>query len=190
MLMRAVLVVSSALLLACQTTPAADEKPKVFNKKGGVVFLGGSASFDEDEIVGPLVSVSQRSDGTWAGTINSQVVDVNVYDGRAAGAYLVMKWTADGDKRVITAQLNGRLHRFEMYPDRIEVRGPTRSFTLGHRRDWTFGPGGELKLEGQAQGQNPPMPQFAIAMLATFAAAEGVGRDSSGDPTAPGLQNR
>lgn len=181
----AVGVAAVSVLLACAHSGGAPEPEKVFNKKGGLVFLGGSASWDEDEVVGPLVSVSRRGDGSWAGNIVGTPVDVSLYNGRAAGSNLVMKWTDEGDHRVITAQLNNRIHRFEVYPDRVLVRGPSRSFTLSHRGDWTFGPGSELKFEGEAQSMQPPMPQFGIAMLATFAAAEGAGRDSQGDPSMP-----
>jgi len=178
-----VVVACGLSLAACQHGPQVEQKPRVFQKKGGVVFLGGSASWDEDEIVGPLITVAQRADGSWAGTINGQVIDVNVYKGRAAGSYLTMRWKVEGEAKIITAHLNGRLHRFEVYPDRIEVRQPTRSFTLGKRADGSYGPGSELKFEGDGNQVRPPMPQFGFALLATFAATEAVMRDASGDPT-------
>lgn len=184
--MRSSLIVGlAATLLACQHGAPADDKPKVFNKKGGVVFLGGSASWDEDEIAGPLVSVSQRSDGSWAGTINQQIIDVNVYPGRASGSFLTMKWTNDQGSMLVAGAFNDRPYRFEVHPDKVFARLPTRAFTLARLPDGTYGRGGELKFEGEASAANPPMPQFGIAMLASFLAAEGLSRDGTGDPTRP-----
>lgn len=178
-------VLAAAALLGCAHGAPADEKPKVFNKLGGVVFLGGSASFDEDEVNGPLINMSTRSDGTWAGTINNEVVDVNVYSGRAAGSSLTMKWSDEPNHRVIAGAFRDQPYRFEIFPDHISVRLPTRSFDLQHRQDFSFGPGGELKLEGQAQSLTAPMPQFGMAMLATFIASSAQMRDATGDPNMP-----
>jgi hypothetical protein len=175
----------SLLLLSCASGPTPTRTPREFAKKGEVVFLEGSAAWDENQVLGPLISVGRRSDGSWAGRLNNQIVDVNVYRTRAAGAFLIMSWDEQPNQMVITAQWVGRLHRFEIYPDRVLFRGPTRSFTLQHRNDWSFGPGGELKFDGQARDQRPPMPQFGLALLATFMAAEGQSHDPSTLPTMP-----
>jgi hypothetical protein len=175
----------SLLLLSCAAGPKPMEAPREFAKKGEVDFLEGSASWDENQVLGPLISVSRRGDGSWAGRLNNQIVDVNVYPTRAAGAFLTMNWDQQPNQTVITAQWVGRLHRFEIYPDRVLYRGPTRSFTLQHQSDWSFGPGGELKFQGQARDKRPPMPQFGLALLAAFIAAEGQSHDPSSFPTMP-----
>jgi hypothetical protein len=177
-------VLVPVLLVACASVPA----PMItgeFTQQGEVVFLGGSAAWDQIRIVGPLINVSQRGDGSWAGTLNNQIVDVNVYPSRAAGAYLTMTWDYKPDHQIVTAQWLGRLHRFEVHPDRFLFRGPSRSFTLQRRGGAVFGPGGELKLNGEAHKQFPPMPQFGLALLATFLAAEGQTHDPSNDPSMP-----
>lgn len=175
-------LVAGALSFACQHGSPADTTPKVFNKKGGIVFLGGSAAWDEDEVVGPLVSMSRRSDGSWGGRINNEIIDVNVYSGRLGGSGMTMKWREENGKLVISGAYRDRPYRFEVMPDHVAVRMPSRSYDLPHRADWSYGPGGELKFEGEAQKPTQPMPQFGIAMLATFIATEAQMRDSSGDP--------
>lgn len=158
-----------SLLVSCQHSAQVEETPRTFEKVGGVERDGANASWDEYEVQGPRVAVRRRADGTWAGDIVNQTVDVSIYEGRASGANLVLKWADENGHRVITARVHNQPYRFELYPDRIVVRQPARSFTLGRRGDGTYGPpGGELKLEGDAQSASPRMPQFAIALLATF----------------------
>jgi hypothetical protein len=180
--------IATVLLVACASGRAPVQTLVEFSQKGEIVFLGGSASWDDDQVVGPLINVSQRKDGSWAGLLNNQILDVNVYPARAAGVYLTMTWDDKPGQRVITAQWQGRLHRFEIHPDRFLFRGPTRSFTLQRRGEAVFGPGNELKFNGEAREQRPPMPQFGLALLATFMAAEAQGHDASGDPTMPRRQ--
>jgi hypothetical protein len=175
----------SLFLLSCASGQTRIEPARDFSSKGEVDFLEGSASWDESRVVGPLINVSRRGDGSWAGRLNNQILDVNVYRTRAAGAFLTMTWEDQATQRVIIAQWLGRLHRFEIYPDRILYRGPTRSFTLYHLSEGAFGPGGELKFQGQAREERAPMPQFGLALLATFLATEAQSHDSSGFPTPP-----
>ena len=176
---------AAGLFLACRHANPADDKPRIFNKKAEIVFLGGSASWDEDEIIGPLISVAQRSDGSWAGTINNQVIDVNVYSGRAGGSYLTMKWREENGAMIVAGAFQDRPFRFEVFPDRVNVRLPMRSFELPRYADWHYGRGGELKFEGEARTLQPQMPQYGLALLATFLAADAQMRDSSGDPVMP-----
>lgn len=184
---RVLSVLASLSVVSCASGPA-PAPPTEFAKKGEIVFLGGSASWDDDQVVGPLINVSRRSDGSWAGLLNNQILDVNVYTARAAGAYLTMKWDGEPKQWVITAQWQGRLHRFELHPSHFLFRGPTHSFTLQHRNDWSFGPRGELKFDGEARDARPPMPQFGLALLATFMAAEAQSHDGSGAPSMPRRQ--
>jgi hypothetical protein len=175
----------SLFLLSCASGSTHVESARDFTSKGEVDFLQGSASWDETRVVGPLINVSRRSDGSWAGQLNNQILDVNVYRTRAAGAFLTMTWEDQPEQRVIIAQWLGRLHRFEIYPDRVLYRGPTHSFTLHNLSAGAFGPGGELKFQGQAREERAPMPQFGLALLATFLATEAQSHDPSGFPTMP-----
>jgi hypothetical protein len=73
---------------------------------------------------------------------------------------------------VMTGQWMNRIHRFEVSNEQVLVRLPSASFTLHRSGEGEYGPAGALKLTGDAAKASPPMPQFALALLATFIAAE------------------
>ncbi len=175
--MRKSLVLAAVLLLSgCKTLLEApdeqDTSNKPFTPTGGVVFKGGSASFDDAHVRGPLINASRRSDGDWAGTLNGQPLDVTVKPDRLVGSYLNMKIEQNLTGLVMTGQWMNRIHRFEVNTDQVMIRLPSASFTLHRSGEGQYGPAGALKLTGDAAKQSPPMPQFAFALLATFIASE------------------
>ncbi len=106
--------------------------------------------------------------GPGRATLDDQIVDVTVNGNRIVGSFMTLYVEQSSKGVLITGQWLGRILRFEVAPEQVLVRTPNRSLTLGRRGKGEYGPGGELKLTGQAVLQNPPMPQFALAMAATF----------------------
>ncbi|HME89862.1 MAG TPA: hypothetical protein VKE49_00450 [Myxococcaceae bacterium] len=139
-----------------------------FQPTGAIVFARGSASFDANRVAGPRINVTKRSDGTWAGTLDDQIVDVTVNGNRLVGSFMTMSVEQSSNGVLITGQWLGRILRFQVTPDQVVVRTPNRSLTLNRKGEGEYGPGGELRLSGEAALLNPPMPQFALAMAATF----------------------
>jgi hypothetical protein len=168
-----VAAVVSGLLVACQhgSTGAGapvPEKSTAFEPTGTIVFMRGSASFDANRVAGPRINVTKRSDGTWAGTLDEQSVDVTLKGNRIVGAFMTLSWEQSSSGVLITGQWLGRILRFEVTPEQALVRTPNRSLTLSRKAEGEYGPGGELRLTGEARMLNPPMPQFGLAMAATF----------------------
>jgi hypothetical protein len=118
-------------------------------------------------VVGPDVNVSRRADGSWAGWLQGDVVDVTVVSNRMVGAGLDVEMTprAGGDGVLILGQWQGRLVRFELSEKEVAARVPGRSFNLRRVEHGVFGPQGELKLSGEALALRPPFPQIAFALL-------------------------
>ncbi len=173
--MRSLLSLCAVALLAagCKTlTEAPDEVEKPFAPTGAVTFKGGSASFDDAHVQGPLINASRRADGDWGGTLNGQPLDITVKPDRLVGSYLNMKIEQNMTGLVMTGQWMNRIHRFEVSNEQILVRLPSASFTLHRSGEGEYGPAAALKLTGDAAKPTPPMPQFALALLATFIAAE------------------
>ena len=135
---------------------------------GEVSFMGGGASFDANRVVGPRVNLSRRADGSWGGVLMDQPVDLSVSPGRVSGVNLTLAITQGPGGTVITGQWQGRILRFELGPEGALIRTPTRSFTLVRHGPNAFGPMGELSLTGEAALPEPPMPQLALALVATF----------------------
>ncbi len=167
-----VAAVLSGLLLACQHGSTAGavgpEKSTAFEPTGTIVFMRGSASFDANRVAGPRINVTKRSDGTWAGTLDEQSVDVTVTGNRIVGAFMTLSWEQSSNGVLITGQWLGRILRFQVTPEQVLVRTPNRSLTLNKKAEGEYGPGGELRLTGEARVLNPPMPQFGFAMAAAF----------------------
>ncbi len=163
-------VLVGGLSTACQHMGAVADVPQSsdFQPLGSIVFQGGSASFDADRVVGPRINVSRRTDGSWGGTLDNQAIDVSVSSNRIAGSYINLHIEQTPGGMIITGQWQNKIMRFEFTPERAVVRTPTRSFTLGGRGDGTYGPQGELDLSGLAAIPHPPVPQFPLALVASF----------------------
>lgn len=160
----------------CATSSAAEAPPKEFKPIGEIRFAqtgeSFSASFSEDRVVSPNVDLSKTAEGGWRGRIGNSIIDVNVYPDRIGGSGLtVRKENSDPGREVFTAQVEGKIFRFELDPKQALIRAPGFSATLGHNGDNTFGPGGILKLTGAATERPMMWPQLPLALIATFASA-------------------
>jgi hypothetical protein len=153
-----------ALALAgCATGPSAPEKP--FVATGGINSTVGSASFDDDMVVGPKVNLKKVGESDWRGTLRDQTVDVTVHGDHVTGVGFTLQITHEKNSLVVTGQLNGRIFRFERDPNRLMIRTDTRSDNLPRTSENEFS---SVKFDGDAIKADPPEPQFAFALMGTF----------------------
>lgn len=157
-------LVAGALLLGGCATAQMYNGPFVPN--GGIKGNIGSASYSAHAVRGPRINIARRSDGSWAGELKGQAIDVSVHGDRVVGVNTHMKIEKKPHLLTITGQFNGRMFRFEVTPVHLMARTDT------HSRDLPLtGPAGhysEVTFTGNAVGENRPEPQFAFALLSTF----------------------
>ena len=127
-----------------------------------------SASFDAARVVGARINMSRRSDGSWAGTLNEMPVDVSVYPDRISGVNFTLHREDTAGGIVLTGQWQGNMVRFEGVQDKMLIRTKDSSYTLPKTAAGQSGPGGVVKLTGEAGSENPPWPQFGLALMGTF----------------------
>src|SRR5215510_12584444 len=85
-------------LAACKhgapATSSAAEAEDHFEPTGRVLvgppIRGPSASFDDNRVIGPAINVSRRPDGTWAGWIRGQAVNLVVKSNQISDASLTL----------------------------------------------------------------------------------------------------
>jgi hypothetical protein len=161
---------AALLLVGCKTAePVPEALSDKFTATGEIAYQGVGASFDQNRVVGPLVNLTRRTDGSWGGRLRDEPMDVSVYAARVTGVNFTMAWepSADGGT-AITGQWNGGIMRFETSGDTLLIRTPRHSLTMNRHDASSFGPFGELVLKGEAGLKTPPMPQFGFAMMAAF----------------------
>ncbi len=167
--MRTLLV--AAVLAGC-TLPAVmpEVRSTAFVPTGGLSLYNRSVTFDAVRVRGPNVNLSRRTDGSWAGVLDARAVDVTVTDTRIVGVDLLLtRAQSEPGRLVITGQFQGLIYRFELDDERVVIRGPSRSYDLPGRQlggdQTTYGPQGNLVLQGQAGAERPPWPQLAFGLL-------------------------
>ncbi len=154
-----------------QTVPDA-LKPE-YVPLGEVRLHDRSCSFDAVRVRNVHTNLSQRTDGSWGGVLLDRAVDVSVTEDTVRGVDVLLsrKESTEGHL-VITGQFRGGIYRFELTDDLALIRTPTNSVTLHGRvigeKEVSWGKGAVLRVFGKAGDENPPWPQIAFAMLATF----------------------
>jgi hypothetical protein len=146
-----------------------------FNATGEMEFnLGTGASFNADRVVGSNAELRRADNGSWRGMILNQPVDVAVTPEGLNGATLTMSIQQSPKGWVMTGLWQQRqILRFEYSQEKLLVRTPSQSLDLINRGDGSYETEslvchGGLKLMGEAADPNPPNPQFALALIATF----------------------
>jgi hypothetical protein len=168
----------------CATGGAAEGPPEEYKSIGGIAYGEHGATFSNDAVKSPHLNASRRRDGSWGGRFltgaigpaGAMPIDANVYTNSLKGVDLTASWEETPTGVVVTAQVQGRILRFEVDDQKVLVRTATRggmggapplSFTLPRVDKETFGRG-DFKLTGVASDLHPPEPQFALAMIAAF----------------------
>ena len=144
-----------------------------YKPEGEVNVRGHSASFDRFRVRSAKVNLTARTDGSWAGTLNQQALDLSVDENSIRGVELVLsRVDSTPGHIVITGQFQGRIMRFEFDDQQAMIRGALVSNTYHGREvksgETLYGPAGELVLKGEAGTMTPPWPQFGLALLAAF----------------------
>ncbi len=160
-LSRLAVPLAALALVACSTTP---DKP--FVKTGEFVFTRGtSASFSEDRVVGSGVAFNKRSDGSWGGTLGTQLYNLTVTDNRVTGVNFNFTWqNVDGG---FSGQglIQSDMVKIEVTANQILVRNGRKQLALPRTSENTFGTANSrIVLEGDAL--QLPMPQSLLALLA------------------------
>jgi len=174
----------AAALLAGPRAAAQDSPP--FEPTGELQFYGwgpagSGASFDGKRLVGSTVNLTRRDDGTWAGDLVGQNMNLKISQERITGANVNLHFTQKGGRTGVEGLFFGARVRLELDGKRfrgrfgacsLDLRRKARAFFHGdvgcQRANADFPASGKasLKLIGEAAEERPPLPQFALALLA------------------------
>ncbi len=177
-----------AALAALALTPllgAAQDKPP-FEATGelrlhGYGTVGSSAAYDAERLVGPTVNLTRRDDGTWGGDLVGQDMDLEVSEGRVSGPNVSLNVSRKAGRMEVEGIFFNRRFRVSLDAKRLQGRFGECSFDLVRKRGGAYvGDLGclrsrsafpattraSLSLIGSAADPVPPMPQFALALVA------------------------
>jgi hypothetical protein len=168
----------AALLLGCshsQSGAKPDRGTGDFIATGEMEFNQGTgASFNADRVVGSTSEVRRGEDGSWRGKILDSPVHVEITPDGLKGATLTMSIQRSAGGVVMTGLWQqSQILRFEYNKDKLIVRTPAHSLDFVRRGNGSFETEsvlcrGGLSLFGEAANPDPPNPQFALALIATF----------------------
>lgn len=182
--MRALGPALAGLLLAAPALSFAQDAP--FEPTGEVRFRGSGAfatgaSFDASRVVGPSVNLTRRDDGTWAGDLAGHDLDLRLQKDRLTGPNVNITFRTGGGKTKVEGLFFGRRVRVEIDGKRLTGRFGSCSVDLVRRgvqhfhgdvgcapQAGSMGTSGKgsMTLYGEAAEESPPMPQFALAIVA------------------------
>jgi hypothetical protein len=147
--------------------------------------FGGGASFDTDRVVGPLVNLTRRDDGSWAGDLRGGDLDLQP-NGRGDGLQapnVTLRFSSKDGKTRVEGLFYGTRVRFDLDGKKLSGRFGGCSMTLARRGPPLYH--GEigcvsqgarlprtdrvtLELIGEAAAETAPLPQLALALLAVL----------------------
>lgn len=182
-MIRSIPAALAAFLLSA--LPAAAQAPP-FEPTGELRFLGhgsigSSASYDGERLVGPTVNLTRREDGSWAGDLAGQNMDLEVSDRRVTGPNVNLTLSQKGGRTEVEGLFFNQRFRVTLDGKRLRGRFGECSFDLVRKRSGSFHgdfgclrPGAAfptsakatLSLIGTAADAAPPLPQFALALVA------------------------
>jgi hypothetical protein len=169
---------TALLLLLAAPAGAFDATGEIFLSAGGP---GASAAFDEDRVVGPNVNLTRMEGGAWTGDLRGQNVALEVTDKHIRGPNFEV--FLEHEKKVTSLRGNvfGRRYNLEWGEKGLSGRVGNCSLDLVRKRNGMVAgqigcmrsDGGvpvvtavNVKFIGQAGQVEPPLPQFAFALLA------------------------
>lgn len=180
---RSLLAALATILLS--PLSAAAQQPQ-FEPTGELRFhgygsVGSSAAFDGRRVIGPTVNLTLREDGTWGGDLVGQNMDLEVSEKRVSGPNVSLSVSQKGGRTAVEGLFYNQQFRVTMDAKRLHGRFGECSFDLVRkkggayqgdvgclRRGATFPSASKatLSLIGTAADPAPPMPQFALALVA------------------------
>jgi hypothetical protein len=173
-------VLLSALPAAAQETPFEPTGELRFHGYGSI---GTSASYDDGRLVGPTVNLTRREDGTWGGDLGGQNMDLDVTEKRVTGPNVSLSVSQKGGRTDVEGLFLNQRFRVSMDGKRLHGRFGECSFDMARKRGGAFqGDVGCLRrgasfpasakatlaLIGTAAEAAPPLPQFALALVAVL----------------------
>ncbi|HZZ84010.1 MAG TPA: hypothetical protein VFE30_05695 [Anaeromyxobacteraceae bacterium] len=176
------------LLAACTLTLAAPALAQELKPTGEVRFLASgssssSASFDEARVVGPLVNMTRRADGTWAGDLKRRDYDLHLDGDRLHGPNFDVHVSSRDGRTQVRGLVDGKRLSFEMDEKGLSGRFGTCSLDMPRRSPGFFhgqvgcasrkgglGSTGQagLAFTGAAGEAVPPPAQLALALAAVL----------------------
>ncbi len=160
-----------------------DVVPDSFEPLGEIIFATPSrrtiTAFDDSKVIGPGVSLTRNSDGSWSGWLQGRAVQLEAHSGRVDGATLSLNIEERDDGGVeIRGHWSVNRKSEQLYlrvtPGELFARGSTGSQSLFLKARGVSRYGGEffgdyaVELNGAAALPHPREPQFALALLGTL----------------------
>jgi hypothetical protein len=172
--------------------PPVEDEGRAFQASGEIVFLstggfGSSAAFDDRRIVGPSVNLTRDEEGSWGGGLAGQEVSLAVAPDRITGAGVDLHVERKGDATSLRGIWFQRRISLEFTPRSISGRaGQICSVDVERKAPGVYqGSVGcvvqqplrmqqaavssaSIRLAGDAALPSPPMPQFALGLVAVL----------------------
>jgi hypothetical protein len=170
--------------------PPVEDGGPAFRAAGEIFFVstggvGSSAAFDARRVVGPSVNLTLGEGGAWSGALAGQDVSLAIAPGRITGAGVDLHVERKGDATSLRGIWFQRRVSLEFTPESISGRaGPVCSVDVERdapgvyrgsmacvvqetlRTQQAAVSSASLRLAGDAALPSPPMPQFALALVA------------------------
>jgi hypothetical protein len=119
-----------------------------FEPTGEIYTRVSHVKFDDQQVIGPRVNMTRRSDGTWGGWLRGRPLDITLTENGIRGVGLTLYIKRNADYLVLHGYYENNA---------IRVEWPTE----GVVPTWFW-----YRFGGVAARPNPPVPQFLLALLA------------------------
>ncbi|HVO18649.1 MAG TPA: hypothetical protein VMU15_05300 [Anaeromyxobacter sp.] len=179
-----ILVEIAVLALGCHPSVAGRSTVIPFHPTGAIASEGLEAVFDAEHVVGSRVEMSLDSGGSWSGTLLGRPAGIEVGPDRIDGTGCHLEVRHRGDLLRLDGVVAGRnvhvtVSRSGLYGysdggacafDYMPLGGgtyrgvyacPPSGMQLSSLR-------GEVRMSGAAAAQDPPIPQFALALVSVL----------------------
>ncbi|HET6437600.1 MAG TPA: hypothetical protein VFG59_06050 [Anaeromyxobacter sp.] len=179
-----IILAGLVLALGCHPSAMRRSPPILFHPTGAIASEGLEVAFDAEHVVGSRVEMAQDSGGSWSGTVLGHPARIEVgtdsIDGTGCRLHLLRKGEflrLDGvvagrnvhvtlSRSGLTGYSDGGACAFDYMPlGGGTYRGvyacPPSGMQLSSLR-------GEVHMSGAAAAEDPPMPQFALALVSVL----------------------
>jgi hypothetical protein len=170
---------AAALLLSAAPALAFEATGEVLTSNGS------SAAFDAEHVVGPVVNLTRQEGGSWTGELLGQGVDLVVTEDRIIGPNVDLRIERKKSTTAVRGHFFGKRYSVEWDAKGLSARVGNCSYDLDRAKTGGAVAGNVgcstsrstmpavgnvmIKLRGEANSLTPPMPQFALALVATLA---------------------
>jgi hypothetical protein len=163
-------------------TPMPDgAPPPEFLAMGEIQAHDRSAAFSDWRVVGPRVNMTRRDDGSWAGDLLGESYVLRPGEGQISGAGADVFFVRSGREVIVRGILNARKFSIRVLPgEGIPTPAGIACRYDGNlidcdRKSAAVRQGVEFRGQA-ARVAEPPLPQFALALIAVAAPSVGLAR--------------